>query len=107
MALFFEFVISLLAAFGLVCLGWLSFGTMVLPVGRGDVSTRMVVTARGRGEGLEQTISALCWLRRSGFWRGKILVEDGGLDGEGLALAEKLAERTEVELMKREGSHND
>lgn len=107
MALFFEVIISLLAAFGLVCLGWLSFGAMVLPVGRDGVFVRTVVTAEGRGEGLEQTLSALLWLRRSGFWRGEILVEDGGLDEDGLALAKKLAERVGAEWIGREGSWND
>lgn len=98
MSLLFEILIALLAAFGLVCLGWLAFGTMVLPVGSGKVSARAVVTVEGRGDGLEQTVSALLWMRRSGLWQGRIFIETGGLDGEGLVLAKKLAEQPGVEL---------
>lgn len=98
MLLFFELVISLLAAFGLVCLGWLAFGHMVLPVGSGDAAAQAVVTAKGRGDGLEQTVAGLLWLRRTGLWRGSILIRDGGLDPEGAALAERLAAQPGVEL---------
>ena len=97
MTLFFEIVISLLAAFGLVSLGWLAFGRMVLPIGGADASIQAVVTAKNRGDGLEQAVSGLMWLRRTGLWRGEILIRDGGLDLEGAALAEKLAAYPGVE----------
>ena len=58
----------LLAAFGLVSLGWLAMGALLLP---GVCPARMVVDAQGDGSGLEQTVKALLWLRRTGLWWGE------------------------------------
>ncbi len=98
MELFWEILTAVLSAFALVCLGWLCFGRMVLPVGTGGVDVRITVTARGDGAGLEQTVEGLLWLRRTGAWRGSIYIEDAGLDPAGLALARKLADKSGVEL---------
>ena len=83
-----QFIAVLLAAFGLVSLGWLALGALLLP---GRCAARFVVPARGGGEGLEQTVRSLLWLRRTGLWRGELVIEDRGLDGDGLALARTLA----------------
>ena len=85
-----QFLAVLLAAFGLVSLGWLALGALLLP---GRCDARLTVSARGAGEGLEQTVRGLLWLRRTGLWRGEIIIEDRGLDGDGLALARALAGR--------------
>lgn len=85
-----QFSAILLAAFGLVSLGWLALGALLLP---GRCDARLTVSAQGGGEGLEQTVRGLVWLRRTGLWRGEIVIEDCGLDREGLALARALAER--------------
>ena len=84
-----QFFAVLLAAFGLVSLGWLALGALVLP---GSCAVRMVITAEGRGDGLEQTVKALLWLRRTGLWRGEVVIEDCGLDEDGGLLARTLAE---------------
>ncbi len=52
----------------------------------------MVVDAQGDGGGLEQTVKALLWLRRTGLWWGEVVIRDRGLDAGGLALARALAE---------------
>ena len=83
-----QFFFILLAAFGLVSLGWLALGALLLP---GRCEARFTVSARGGGEGLEQTVKGLLWLRRAGLWRGVIVIEDRGLDEDGLALARALA----------------
>lgn len=98
MAIFLEVLIALLAAFGLVCLGWLAFGKMVLPVGGKTTRVVALVSAAGDGGGLEQTVSGLLWLRRTGLWRGRVVIEDKGLGPEGLALARRLTEYPGVEL---------
>ena len=82
------FFLILPAALGLVGLGWLALGALLLP---GRCAVRLVVPARGGGEGLEQTVKGLLWLRRSGLWRGGIVIEDCGLDEDGAALARTLA----------------
>ncbi len=61
--------------------------------------TLAVVWGTGSGDGLEQTVSAFLWLRRSGLWSGAILLEDGGLDEEGRQLAEQLAERFHLTMI--------
>lgn len=89
----FQFLAVLLAAFGLVSLGWLALGALLLP---GVCPARMVVDARDSGEGLEQTVKALLWLRRTGLWWGEVVIEDCGLDRDGEALARALAEQPGV-----------
>ena len=88
-----QFFVILLAAFGLVSLGWLALGALLLPW---RCEARLTVCARGRGEGLEQSIKGLLWLRRTGLWRGEVAIEDCGLDKDGLALARALAEKNGV-----------
>lgn len=83
-----QFLAVLLAAFGLVSLGWLALGALLLP---GVCPARMVIEARGGGEGLEQSVKALLWLRRTGLWWGEVVIEDCGLSREGEALARALA----------------
>ena len=82
-----QFLAALLAAFGLVGLGWLALGALLLP---GVCPARMVVDAQGDGGGL--TVKALLWLRRTGLWWGEVVIRDRGLDAGGLALARALAE---------------
>ncbi|MDE7171981.1 MAG: hypothetical protein K2O11_08960 [Oscillospiraceae bacterium] len=89
----FQFLAVLLAAFGLVSLGWLVVGALLLP---GVCPARMVVDAKGDGSGLEQTVKALLWLRRAGLWWGEVVIENRGLDEDGAALARTLAKRNGV-----------
>lgn len=91
----FQFLAALLAAFGLVSLGWLAMGALLLP---GVCPARMVIEAKGDGGGLEQTVKALLWLRRAGLWWGEVIIEDCGLDRDGMALARALAEQSGVEF---------
>ena len=90
-----QFFAVLLAAIGLVSLGWLAVGALLLP---GVCPARMVVDGKGSGDGLEQTVKALLWLRRTGLWWGEVVIEDCGLDREGMALARALAEQNGVEF---------
>ncbi len=91
----FELIAALLAAFGLVSLGWLAIGALLLPP---VCPARMVVEAKGSGDGLEQSVKAILWLRRTGLWWGDVVIEDCGLDREGVALARALADQNGVEF---------
>ena len=95
----FQCLAVLLVAFGLVCLGWLAVGALLLP---GVCPAQMVVDARGDGAGLEQTVKALLWLRRTGLWWGDVVIRDRGLDREGIALARTLAEQNGVAFSPEE-----
>ena len=88
-----QFIAVLLAAFGMVSVGWLVLGALVLP---GGCAGRIVIDARGDGEGLEQAVKAALWLERSGLWWGAVEIEDAGLSEAGAALARALAEETGV-----------
>ena len=70
-----QFFAVLLAAFGAVSLGWLALGAMVLP---GECPGRMVIGAAGDAPGLEQAVRGALWLRRTGLWRGRVVIEDLG-----------------------------
>lgn len=93
----FQCLAVLLAAFGLVCLGWLAVGALLLP---GVCPARMVVEAEGDGGGLEQTVKALLWLRRTGLWWGRVVIEDRGLDRDGEAVARALGQQPGVEFFQ-------
>ena len=95
----FQFLAALLAAFGLVSLGWLALGALLLP---GVCPARMVVDARDSGDGLEQTVKALLWLRRTGLWWGEVVIRDRGLDQAGTALARALAAENGVSFSPEE-----
>lgn len=98
MALLWELLGTLLAAFGLLCVLWLIYGHMLLPVGQGKTQTTALVRSAGTGADLEHTVAALRWLRRCGLWRGIIVIRDCGLTPEGRALAMSLAMEPGVEL---------
>ncbi|MDE6260635.1 MAG: hypothetical protein K2M42_07210 [Oscillospiraceae bacterium] len=98
----FQFLAVLLAAFGLVSLGWLAVGALLLP---GVCPARMVVDAKGDGGGLEQTVKALLWLRRAGLWWGEVVIENRGLDEDGAALARALAKRNGVHFSGDDPDH--
>lgn len=98
----FQFLAALLAAFGLVSLGWLALGALLLP---GVCPARMVVDAKGGGDGLEQTVKALLWLRRAGLWWGEVVIEDCGLDEAGFALAHALGSQNGVRFSGDDPDH--
>ena len=82
-------VLALLAAIGLLALGWVLFGWLLAPAeGAGPVYA--VVPAAGEGAHLEQDVKRLLWLRgrqKGGF---TIVIADGGLDPAGRAVAAAL-----------------
>ena len=88
-------VLGLLAAFGLLALCWLLLGRLLLPI---PLNLTVSLTGHGDGEGLEQGVRALHWLRRTGLWRGKIVIRDGGMSPQGLAVARRLVEDYQAQL---------
>lgn len=87
--IFFEALLALLASIGLLGLGWLLLGRLLAPVGR---SSRVlaVIPAAGDGEGLEQNIRGLLWLRCCGLAEVDVVIADCGLSEEGRRLAQIL-----------------
>ena len=83
-----QVLLALLAAVGLLALGWLTFGRLLTPVGGGGGGpVYAVVPASGDGAHLEQDVKGLLWLRGGELARFTIVIADGGLDGTGRAVA--------------------
>ncbi len=86
-----EVLLSLLAVFGLLSLGWLAFGRLLSPAG--GEGCCVVIPTRGRGDGLEQAVTGMLWLRGGGLMNAPILLVDCGLNDEGRAVAAALCLR--------------
>ena len=91
-------LISLFAVLGMACVIWLAYGWLLLPAA---CPLCVVVTATGGGEGVEQTVKGLLWLRKSRLWQGTVSIRDGGLTREGLMLVLTLARQEGVEFAGR------
>ena len=88
-----EVLLALLAAMGLLALGWLCFGRLFTPVpGRGQVYA--IVPAKGDGANLEHTVNSLLWLQGSRPNSFQILLVDNGLDDTGRAVVSALQSRS-------------
>lgn len=87
-----QVLLALLAAWGLVALGWLLLGKLLTP-DLGDYPVYAVVPADGDGAGLEHTVKGLLWLRGNDWTRCTIVIADGGLDPAGRAAATALMGR--------------
>ncbi len=92
---FSDLIAIALIAFGVACLLWLTLGRLLLPT---VCDIRAIVPCDGSGDGLEHTVRGLVWLRRSGLWRGVVVIRDVGLNRDGLELAQRLAAQDGVEL---------
>ena len=90
-----QVILALLAAAGLLALGWLLFGRLVTPVGRQGGPVYAVVPASGDGEHLEQDVTGLLWLRGGELARFTIVIADGGLNETGRTVAAGLLSRSQ------------
>ena len=91
MGAFWELFGTAMAAAGLAVLLWWQAGRLLRPVPGRNV--QVVISGRGDGEELEQTLRALYWLRGMGLLRGGIVIETEELTSAGLALAAELTRR--------------
>ena len=87
----FEVLIAALCVSGAVLMGWCVLGFLLRPMPGNTVWT--VVPARNGGDGLEQTVRVLVWLKGAGLLNGPIIIADSGLSWEGRAVAARLARR--------------
>lgn len=88
-----ELTLALLAAVGLLCLGWVLFGKLLTPLGRLGAPLYAVVRGEGDGSGLEHTVNSLIWLRGKDLADCPLILVDAGLDEEGRQVAERLLQR--------------
>ena len=88
-----ELTLALLAAVGLLCLGWALFGKLLTPLGKLGAPLYAVVRGEGDGSGLEHTVNSLIWLRGKDLTDCPVIVVDAGLDEEGRQVAARLKQR--------------
>ena len=91
MGAFWELFGTAMAAAGLAVLLWWQVGRLLRPVPGRNV--QVVISGRGDGEELEQTLRALYWLRGMGLLRGGIVIETEELTPAGRMLAAELVRR--------------
>ena len=92
MQIFLEALVALLAAAGLLGLGWLLFGKLLAPIGEAG-RTFAVVPASGDAETLEHDVQGLLWLRGGNLARFTVVIADCGLSDQGRILALLLQRR--------------
>lgn len=102
MTLWMEMLLTLLAAIGLLALGWLLFGRLVTPVGDAETPVYAVIPASGSGEGLEHAVKGLLWLRGGQLAQCTIVIADEGLDPGGRAVAAALCGQGQAVLCPTE-----
>ena len=85
-----ETVLALLIAALLLCLSRLLFIRLVSPHQAGALPVFAVLPASGEGQGLEQAIRHLEWLRAEKLSQFTIVIVDGGLTPAGQDLVQAL-----------------
>ena len=93
MTLAIEFILAFLCAALLLSLHRAFFSRLVSPQQQGTVPVFAVVPAVGDGEGLEQTLRHLHWLREEKLSCFTILVVNAGLTPAGLDTVQALSRR--------------
>ena len=102
-----ELTLALLAAVGLLCLGWVLFGKLLTPVGKLGAPMYILVRGEGNGVGLEHTVNTLVWLRGRNLTDCPLLLVDAGLNEEGRRMAGLLLNRwPEIRLCRPEDVAN-
>ena len=84
-----QVVLTVLAAIGLLALGWAAFDRLAAPADWGG-PVYAVVPAAGDGTYLEQNVKSLLWLRGKRNSRFTIVIADDGLNPAGRAVAAAL-----------------
>ena len=93
MTLAIEFILAFLCAALLLSLSRVVFSRLVSPCQQGAVPVFAVVPSVGDGEGLEQTLRHLHWLREEKLSCFTVLVVNGGLTPAGLETVQALARK--------------
>lgn len=88
MEILLDAALALLASIGIAALGWRISGRILFP--QRDRALWAVVPARGGGDGLEEALRGVLWLRSGTGGRWPVVIADCGLDESGRRLAQDL-----------------
>ena len=86
-----EILLTALCVLGLSLAGWWLTGRLLRPIPHSAVYA--VIPCRGDGDGMEQTVRALVWLRSLGLLNCPVILMDAGLSPMGRETALRLALR--------------
>jgi hypothetical protein len=86
-----DIVLAVLCVLVLAVLVWWLFGRLLRPLP--GTSIRVLIPGRGDGNGLEQAVRGLIWLRSLGLLRCPVVIGDIDLTPEGWELALRLTAR--------------
>lgn len=92
--MFWKILLCAVAAGLVVLFLWSLRGTLLLPVRCGrHTRLELRLDVCGPEPGLEETVCALVWLRENGTLRGRIVIEDRGMDAQTRETARLLSRR--------------
>ena len=92
--MFWKILLCAVAAGLIVVFLWSLKGTLLLPVRCGRrTALEIRLAVSGAEPRLEETLSALVWLRENGTLKGSIVIEDRGMDAETREMARLLSRR--------------
>ena len=91
MSLMGETLAAAACVLGLSFLGWWLFGRLLRPIPEEQGS--VLLPGRGEGDGLEQSVRAVIWLRSLGLLSCPVIIADVDLTPAGRELALRLAAR--------------
>ena len=92
--MFWKILLCAVAAGLIVVFLWSLKGALLLPVRCGRrTALEIRLAVSGAEPRLEETLSALVWLRENGTLRGRIIIDDCGMDGDTRETARLLARR--------------
>lgn len=74
---FVNVLTAILAAWGLGCLLWLAYGSLLVPVGTEETVTVYLSCHGDDAHELEQTLRGLSWLHTAGLLNAEIRIADG------------------------------
>lgn len=86
-----EILLTAVCALGLAFAAWWMFGRLLRPIPRQRVWA--VVSGRGDGSDLEQSVRAFIWLRSLGLLRCPVVIADVDLTARGWEVALRLTAR--------------
>ena len=102
--MFWKILLCAVAAGLVVVFIWSLRGSLLLPVlcGR-NTALDILLRVSGSEPRLEETVCALMWLRENGTLRGRIVIDDCGMDEETRELARLLTKRWDCVCLAMDG----
>lgn len=98
MELLMEVVISVFAAFGVVCAVWCIVGRPIRSIPTQSNGDRLcvVVRAEGQAEEMEQDVMAAIWMKKHGLTGMPVVIVDNGMEPSARTRAELLCSNEDV-----------